>query len=144
MQKAVEAGEETAHGVGRLDHGNYGEVRGVAETEKVIKELARIREDHFGGMTSYEGEVLSAALELLKAQDPKIGHWVDKCCRDFHCSECNHKLIDNRWIHADGYCYDDLPKYCPECGVKMGRGIIQMRFAGEDKIVYPDYEKRAK
>lgn len=84
------------------------------------------------------------AFALLKAQEPKIGHWVDKCCRDFHCSECNHKLIDNRWIHADGYCYDDLPKYCPECGVKMGRGIIQMRFAGEDKIVYPDYEKRAK
>lgn len=42
----------------------------MAEVEKVVKELARIREDHFGGMTSYEGEVIDAAISLLKAQEP--------------------------------------------------------------------------
>lgn len=82
------------------------------------------------------------ALAILKAQEPKTGHWVDYCCRDFRCSDCGHKLVNNNWVHADGYCYDDLPKYCPECGIKMGRGIIQRRFIGEDKIVYPVYKKR--
>lgn len=44
----------------------------MADREKVINELARIREGHFGGMTSYEGEVLDAALALLKAQEPRV------------------------------------------------------------------------
>lgn len=44
----------------------------MIDHEKVIKEVARIREDHFGGMTSYEGEVLDAALALMKAQEPRL------------------------------------------------------------------------
>lgn len=44
----------------------------MTELEKVVKELARIREHHFGGMTSYEGEVLDAALAMLKAQEPRV------------------------------------------------------------------------
>ena len=44
----------------------------MTELEKIIKELAQIREDHFGGMTSYEGEVLDAALALPKAQGPRV------------------------------------------------------------------------
>ena len=42
------------------------------DREKVIKEIARIRDEYFGEMTSYEGDALDAALALLKAQEPRV------------------------------------------------------------------------
>ena len=47
----------------------------------------------------------------------KHGRWVDHCVRDWRCSECGGKLLKVR--HIDGYCYDDKPKYCPDCGARM-------------------------
>lgn len=47
----------------------------------------------------------------------KHGRWVDHCVRDWRCSECGGKLLKVRNI--DGYCYDDKPKYCPNCGARM-------------------------
>lgn len=44
----------------------------MAELEKVIKEIARIRDEYFGEKTSYDGGVLDAALDLLKAQQPRV------------------------------------------------------------------------
>ena len=47
----------------------------------------------------------------------KHGRWVDHCVRDWHCSECGEEI--NKIRHVDGYCYDDKPTYCPNCGAKM-------------------------
>lgn len=73
--------------------------------EKVIKELARIRDDHFGGMTSYEGEVLDAALALLKAQEPvAVIPAIKKdneLLREGNCSVCGMKLD---WFYNGNYC----------------------------------------
>ena len=45
------------------------------------------------------------------------GRWVDHCVRDWRCSECGDKIIKFRSV--DGYCYDDKPNFCPNCGAKM-------------------------
>lgn len=45
------------------------------------------------------------------------GRWVDHCVRDWRCSECGDKIIKFRSV--DGYCYDDKPNFCPNCGKKM-------------------------
>ena len=49
--------------------------------------------------------------------EERCGKWIDKCVRDWRCSECNCEIQKIR--HVDGYCYDDLPNYCPNCGAKM-------------------------
>ena len=49
--------------------------------------------------------------------EPKRGKWVDKCARDWRCSECGESIDKVR--HVDGYCYDDLPNFCPNCGANM-------------------------
>ena len=53
----------------------------------------------------------------VDAEPVKHGKWVDKCVRDWRCSECNCEIQKIR--HVDGYCYNDLPNYCPNCGAKM-------------------------
>lgn len=45
------------------------------------------------------------------------GRWVDYMCRDWRCSVCGEKI--NKVRNVDGYCYDDKPNYCPNCGAKM-------------------------
>ena len=45
------------------------------------------------------------------------GRWVDHMVRDWRCSECGEKIHKVRSV--DGYCYDDKPNYCPNCGAKM-------------------------
>lgn len=45
------------------------------------------------------------------------GRWLDYMCRDWHCSECGEKISKVR--NVDGYCYDDKPNYCFNCGAKM-------------------------
>lgn len=45
------------------------------------------------------------------------GRWVDHMCRDWRCSECGEKIHKVR--NVDGYCYDDKPNYCPNCGARM-------------------------
>lgn len=74
----------------------------MTELEKVVKELARIREDHFGGMTSYEGEVLDAALALLKVQDDST---VIKC------KDCDNWERD--WIPTGLHPNEVEIHYCP-------------------------------
>ena len=48
------------------------------------------------------------------------GRWVDHMCRDWRCSECGEKISKVRSV--DGYCYNDLPNYCPNCGARMDGG----------------------
>ena len=55
----------------------------------------------------------------VDAEPVKYGKWVDKCVRDWRCSECNCEIQKIR--HVDGYCYNDLPNYCPNCGAKMDK-----------------------
>lgn len=52
----------------------------------------------------------------IEAELVRHGRWVDKMVRDWHCSECGKKAS------FDGYCYDDKPNYCPNCGCKMDGG----------------------
>lgn len=48
------------------------------------------------------------------------GKWVDHFVRDWRCSECGGKIYKVRKV--DGYCFDDKPNYCPDCGAKMDGG----------------------
>lgn len=45
------------------------------------------------------------------------GKWIDHCVRDWRCSVCGEEI--NKVRHVDGYCYDDKPDYCPNCGARM-------------------------
>ena len=56
--------------------------------------------------------------------EERCGKWIDKCVRDWHCSECNCEIQKIR--HVDGYCYDDLPNYCPNCGAPMTDEAVEM------------------
>ena len=78
----------------------------------------------------YENQVLSyddewclkvSDIEKVPTIDPESlrpkGRWVDHMVRDWRCSECGEKIHKVR--NVDGYCYDDKPNYCPNCGAKM-------------------------
>lgn len=64
------------------------------------------------------------AIAALKAEPMKHGRWVDHMVRDWHCSECGKKLTGHGW---DGYCYKNLPRYCPNCGAKMNKGDKEIK-----------------
>ena len=48
------------------------------------------------------------------------GRWIDRMVRDWVCSECGGLIQKVR--NVDGYCYDDKPNYCPDCGADMREG----------------------
>ena len=48
------------------------------------------------------------------------GEWVDHFVRDWRCSNCGEKIKKVR--NVDGYCYDDKPNFCPNCGADMTGG----------------------
>ena len=68
--------------------------------------------EHFADKTI---ATLQAENERLK--EIKKGKWIDKCVRDWRCSKCGCDIQKIRKV--DGYCYDDLPNYCPDCGAEM-------------------------
>lgn len=47
------------------------------------------------------------------------GEWVDHGVRDWRCPKCGEKIKKVR--NVDGYCYDDKPNFCPNCGSDMRR-----------------------
>lgn len=68
----------------------------------------------------WELDTATAFVEALPdadAEPVRHGEWVDKMVRDWHCSECGHKVP--RLVCFDGYCYDDKLRFCPNCGAKM-------------------------
>ena len=65
-------------------------------------------------------KVMELATKLVYYEPVKHGEWIDKCVRAWHCSLCDCEIHKVRKV--DGYCYDDLPKYCPDCGAKMSGG----------------------
>lgn len=61
------------------------------------------------------------AQPTIDAEPVRHGRWEDSLVRDWRCSECGEKIEKVRKV--DGYCYDDKPNYCPNCGVKMDGGV---------------------
>ena len=62
-------------------------------------------------------EMCHDALELLKEQHPKTGHWdvLTMCANEgTYCSVCHTKIFD--FVHPPK---KKLSQYCPHCGAKM-------------------------
>lgn len=83
----------------------------MADMEKVIEGLEKVW-DAFNHMEhELYADYVFDALDLLKEQEAKTGHWIDttntigfpRC----ECSECNSEA-GAIWM-----------KYCPNCGAKM-------------------------
>lgn len=75
------------------------------------------------GRNSGLADCIASEIEALPAADVspvRHGRWVDHCVRDWRCSECGDKIIKFRSV--DGYCYDDKPNFCPNCGADMRGG----------------------
>ena len=62
-------------------------------------------------------EFVEDELPAADVEPVRHGRWLDYMCRDWHCSECGEKISKVR--NVDGYCYDDKPNYCFNCGAKM-------------------------
>lgn len=83
--------------------------------EKVIKEVARIRDDYFEGMTSYEGEVLDATITLLKAQEP-VAPIFDYDGRDvWRCGNCHRNIFHPTRTDEDEN-EKNYRRFCFHCG----------------------------
>ncbi len=63
----------------------------------------------------YYQEIVNAP--AVEAEPVRHGQWIDCMVRDWRCSECGEAICKVR--NVDGYCYDDKPNYCPNCGAKM-------------------------
>ncbi len=64
-----------------------------------------------------EFTTMVAEAPAVEAEPVRHGRWVDRMVRDWRCSECGEAIYKVR--NVDGYCYDDKPNYCPNCGAKM-------------------------
>lgn len=61
-------------------------------------------------------EMCRDALELLKEQEPKTGHWIwlQFCANEgVYCSECHTKMFDRYPMKKK------LSQFCGHCGAKM-------------------------
>ena len=105
----------------------------MADIEKVIKGLehcavrhkcnnecpySNIIQDQNEGMDSCVTQLSKDALELLKDQQPKKGHWIEKGDIDsdpyYNCSVCGVS-----WTMIDGTPEGNGMKYCPRCGARL-------------------------
>ena len=62
-------------------------------------------------------DLIDRAVELLKEQQPKTGHWevLTMCANEgTYCSVCHTKIFD--FVHPPK---KKLSQYCPHCGAKM-------------------------
>jgi rubrerythrin len=92
----------------------------LIDLDRTCSELERF----YNGYTGELRRVASEALDLvcmMPEVDPEglrpKGRWIDRMVRDWVCSECGGLIRKVR--NVDGYCYDDKPNYCPDCGAKM-------------------------
>ena len=73
-------------------------------------------------------EAFNVAIETLKQQNQKEGHWVwDKDSEAYRCSLCNHfpwrvntQENDEVFIELNR---TNAYKFCPTCGAKMKEGV---------------------
>ncbi len=84
------------------------------EREDAIKYLKMCIDDRKNschGENAFSVRVFGMAIEALR-QEPKTGRWI-WCGGAYKCSNCNKYT-----------CFEDntrnAPKYCPNCGAKMG------------------------
>lgn len=77
-----------------------------------------------GRYDGYKCDCIADALALLKEQEAKTGHWIEK--EDYNldtyydCSVCGES-----WTMIDGTPWENGMNYCPHCGAKMeGRRMI--------------------
>ncbi len=78
------------------------------------------------------GQAINGAIDLLKEQEPKIGHWIlDPDGMDWNipawtCSECggrhNGLPIMSGLNEANIYQFAES-KFCPNCGAKMSKEV---------------------
>lgn len=85
--------------------------RGIKMTHK--ENIRAILECNFAG---FKDEIIDNACNRILEQEPKTGRWVKKendICWWYVCSECGQEPLKNKWN------YDELSRYCPNCGAKM-------------------------
>lgn len=85
-------------------------------------DIFRVEEDGIHQWREIVNQMVSDIQSLapvVDAEPVRHGQWVDHGVRDWLCSECGGKIQKVRKI--DGYCYNDKPKYCPDCGAKMDK-----------------------
>lgn len=68
-------------------------------------------------LTDKEWVRLINATPAADVVEVRHGKWVDHMVRDWRCSICGEKI--NKVRNVDGYCYEDKPHYCPNCGARM-------------------------
>ena len=92
------------------------------------KEKKMTREEAWRRTKGYLYDVLSGeeADEIIKALEPKTGHWImpqqddgmsDPIYYQVRCSECGFDLDPQTW-HQELHQYD-ADKFCPKCGCPM-------------------------
>lgn len=92
----------------------------LIDADPMLEQLELEHYDKDWYVSQYNADWISSWLEsqpVIEAEPVKHGRWIDHCVRDWRCSECGEKIMQVRSI--DGYCYDDKPNYCPNCGCKM-------------------------
>lgn len=95
------------------------------DRERVIKGLECcvyekncIRCPYFKGNNTCMDDKDKDVLKLLKEQEAKTGHWIEK--EDYNldtyydCSVCGES-----WTMIDGTPWENGMNYCPHCGAKM-------------------------
>ncbi len=85
------------------------------DTERLIQSGETYLDNLAEGYTEVYNLIKSAP--AIEAEPVRHGRWVDRMVRDWRCSECGEAIYKVR--NVDGYCYDDKPNYCPNCGAKM-------------------------
>lgn len=72
----------------------------------------------------FDAEFIENALDFIPAADVApvvLGHW-EKDRDTIKCTVCGFGMFPNRYTFMHGVCVTDnkLPKYCENCGAKMG------------------------
>lgn len=93
------------------------------EREAVLEILRKKSPGTYRGMPCYPDEISASFREVNKLPAADVvevvhGKWVDHMVRDWRCSVCGEKI--NKVRNVDGYCYEDKPHFCPNCGARMG------------------------
>lgn len=72
----------------------------------------------YGVHVACKSFLLRDVLELLKEQETKTGHWIEKTDYNgdiyYDCSVCNES-----WMTIEGTPWVNGMNYCPHCGAKM-------------------------
>ena len=71
-----------------------------------------------GCLESIEAIMAEGEIYDIEYEPERKGKWIRKTAYGvywYECSECHEKPLLNRW-----HKQDEMPKFCPNCGAKMG------------------------